>query len=203
MGSVLLPLTVANVLGVPGKTEQEAVQNYREPILHAVQCLSTTAFLIPGRHSYNYSVGAAGYWRLGDENGLRLKPASGDVHEMVFHAEQAYRIVECEPDKHETELGKFRVTTTMYAYELTIDGQMQWRMHWHPDGLSEEGRPHFHLPGRDHLPSPRHTIEDAIEWCVEYGAIPAVADWRDRLITSKTVHQLHRSWSEAPSETRG
>ncbi len=188
---------------MPGKTEYEAVSNYREPILHAVQCLSSDAYLIPSPGSYNYSLGAEGYWRLGDENGLKLQPSSSEIGGMRFCAEQAYRIIECDPEKHEPELGCFRGTTTMYAYELTIDGEMAWQMHWHPDGVSEDPRPHYRLPAQNHLPNARHTIEQAVEWCIRYGAEPVVADWESRLAASRGVHELHRSWAVDPAEPRG
>lgn len=122
---------------------------------------------------------------------------------MVFYAEQAYKIVECDPAKHDMSLGPYRVTTTMYAYELTVDGYLAWQMHWHPDGQGDEYRPHFHLPGRDHLPSARHTIEDAVEWCIRYGAESVVEGWQARLAASKGLHELYRSWSVTPNEPRG
>lgn len=192
---------------MPGHTPYEAVQNYRDPIIRALTTLNPTAFLIPGRHSYNYQVGAAGYWRLGDENDLRLTPADSD-RSMRFRAEQAYQIVECDPQRHEPELGGYRVTTTMYAYELLVNDCMVWAMHWHPDGKSDEYRPHFHIAGcddqpfsaRDHLPSGRHTVEDAVEWCITHGAVPADANWADIIAETKGLHVLHRSWSIAPDQ---
>lgn len=162
-----------------------------------------TAHLIPSRGSHNYQLDAEGYWRLGDENGLLLR--TNNRQTFVFQAEQAYRIVKCDPRRHDPRLGEFRVTTLMYAYELTIDGGLAWRMHWHPDGRSAEWRPHYHLPGKDHLPSGRHTLEDAVEWCILFGAVPEVPkdEWTRRLAESKGVHELYRSWSMTPGEPRG
>jgi hypothetical protein len=195
---------------VPGHTPYEAVENYRTPIVRAVKTLNPTAFLVPGRNSHNYQLGARGYWRLGDETGLRLTPHNPDLS-MRFDAEQHYRIVECDPEKHEPELGCYRVTTLMYAYELTVNNSTAWQMHWHPVGDSDEFRPHFHISGsddqpfsvKDHLPSGRHTIEDAVEWCITQGAVPADPKWADIIAETKGVHVLHRSWSIAPDEARG
>jgi hypothetical protein len=195
---------------VPGRNPHEAVDNYRTPIVKAVKTLNQTAFLVPGRNSHNYTLGAEGYWRVGDEEGLRLTSADGESR-MKFHAEQAYRIVECDPRKHDPELGCYRVTTLMYAYDLVVDDSTVWAMHWHPDGEGDEFRPHYHLSGcgghpfsvKDHLPSGRHTIEDAVEWCVLHGAEPANKDWAHVIAETKGVHVLHRSWSNWPNEPHG
>lgn len=95
---------------MPGHTPREAVENYRGPIRRAVKTLNSTAFLVPGRNSHNFQLGAEGYWRLGDEEGLRLTPRNGISH-MRFQAEQSYRIVKCDPRKHDPELGSYRVKT--------------------------------------------------------------------------------------------
>lgn len=158
--------------------------------------------------SFNYQLGAEGYWRLGDEEGLSLTPANG-VSSMRFQAEQAYQIVECDPRMHDPELGCYRVTTKMYAYELIADGVTLWQMHWHPVGKSPEFRPHYHIAGDDpfsvkhHLPSGRHTIEDAVEWCITHGAVAHDPKWSTVCAETKGVHVLHRSWSMVPDEPRG
>lgn len=195
---------------MPGHTPREAVVNYRAPIARAIRTLNQEAFLVPGRDSYNYQVGARGYWRLGDEDGLRLTARDSDLS-MRFHAEQHYRIVDCDPKRHEPELGCYRVTTLMYAYELTLNNSTLWQMHWHPIGESDEFRPHFHIAGgddhpfsvKDHLPSSRHTVEDAVEWCILHGAEPADEKWADIIAETKGVHVLHRSWAMSPDEPHG
>jgi hypothetical protein len=192
------PLVANTVAGVPGRTEYEAVQNYLTPVIDGIRVLSPTAHLIPSPGSRNYSVGAEGYWRLGDENGLALR--SQDGRTLTFTASQAYRIVECDPAKHDMSLGCYRVTTTMYMYGLASEGSKLWDIHWHPDGQGDEWRPHLHLPDREHLPTGRLTIEDAVEWCVRFGVEPVVKDWENRLALSKGLHELHRSWSGTPDE---
>jgi hypothetical protein len=116
-----------------------------------------------------------------------------------------------DPKKHVPELGRYRVTTLMYTYELVVDGSTVWSMHWHPDGQGAEFRPHYHLSGgddhpfsvKDHLPSGRHTIEDAVEWCILHGAVAADDKWETVIAETKGVHVLHRSWSNTPNEPRG
>jgi hypothetical protein len=55
---------------------------------------------------------------------------------------------------------------------------------------------------KDHLPTGRHTIEDAIAWAVTHGAEPADENWEDIIAEAKGVHVLHRSWSVTPDEPR-
>ncbi|WP_423488166.1 hypothetical protein [Mycobacteroides sp. PCS013] len=189
---------------MPGRSCHEAVEKYLEPIFNAVRILVSNAQLIGGPNFYNRQVGQSGYWRLGGEDGLRLR--SNDGRDRTFYAEQAYTIIESEPDRREA--GKFRVTTDEYAYNLTVDGIFVWKMHWHPEGRSEEWRAHYHLTcgeiAGNHLPSGRHTIEDAVEWCIRFGAQPEVSEerWADVLTMSKKKHELHRGWSGTPERLK-
>lgn len=82
---------------------------------------------------------------------------------------------------------------------------------WYPFGEGDEYRPHYHLAGgdddpfsiKDHPPSGRHTIEDAIEWAVTHGAVPADENWANIIAETKGRHVLHRSWSNTPDEPNG
>ena len=187
---------------MPGRTPHEAVEKYLDPIREAVRLLVPTAQLLGGPTFRKRNVNESAYWRLGDENGLLLKSSDGRTRR--FHAGQGYRIQESEP-QHKSA-GKFRVTTLEYAYALIIDNTSVWAMHWHPDGVSDEWRTHYHLSCgevcADHLPSGRHTIEDAVEWCIRFGAKPAVNEkkWTATLAKSKAKHEEHRSWSGTPDK---
>ncbi|QTJ65868.1 hypothetical protein HYG77_09855 [Rhodococcus sp. ZPP] len=183
---------------MPGRKPFEAVKNYLDPIRDCVAVLGhPTLILAKGQ---KYEVGAEGYWRLGAEDGLQLRMTNGST--AYFEAEQAFRIVEIEPERR-TGSDRYRVTTLMYAYQLKIDGIVEWQMHWHPQGNSYETRPHYHFnrkPGA-HNPCARHTIEDAIEWCVVEGAVPTTEGWPSILHASKQVHEDHRSWHDQPLES--
>ena len=102
-----------------------------------------------------------------------------------------------EPDSTD---GRIRVSTRMYQYKLSINGEDQWRIHWHPRG-GPVWRPHVHvLPDlTKHLPTGRITFEDAIEWCIELGATPTREDWGNILDASSAAHKLHRTWSDDPA----
>jgi hypothetical protein len=156
--------------------------------------------LIGAKNFRDRRVGVESYWRLGEENALTLR--SQDGRSRTFYADQAYRIIESEPEY--PSAGQFRVTTLMYSYELVVDRTSVWQMHWHPDGQSHEWRPHYHLSCGDlcgdHLPSGRHTIEDAVEWCIRFGAFPAVdeREWHGVLAASKARHERYRGWAGTP-----
>lgn len=183
---------------MPGRNGYSAVQNYLDPIRNAMGILAVGPTIILGRKQ-EYDLGSEGYWRLGAEDGLQLKTANGTT--AYFQAEQAFKIVDVDPATQSTSLGKFRVTTLMYAYELRVDGIVEWQMHWHPQGKSPETRPHYHFARRPgaHLPCARHTIEDAVEWCIEGGAVPTREDWAPRLLKTKEKHEEHRTWTDSPT----
>jgi hypothetical protein len=68
---------------------------------------------------------------------------------------------------------RFRVTTLSYNYRLEHPGGGdRWRMHWHPEGISDVRKPHLHIPPdlKVHRPCDRMTFENAIRWCIEDGA---------------------------------
>lgn len=176
---------------MPGRTPAAALDAYYKPLRDALSCL-------PGAANISCSdritrLGDEGVWILNAPGGMIL--GSG----VVFAARQAFALVEAA----DQSAGKFRVTTKMYSYKLTIFGEDQWRMHWHPQaqgGTDREQRPHLHLPPdfKAHLPTPRMTLEKAIEWCFGYGVKPNCPDWTDRLTAAETPHIDHRSWFDNP-----
>ena len=94
------------------------------------------------------------------------------------------------------------VGTLGYNYRLELpNGKDKWRMHWHPDGLSDMHDPHLHTPPdlKVHRPCDRMTFETAIRWCLEDGAplTCGVREAEDLLTEAEAPHRLHRSWSSA------
>jgi len=118
----------------------------------------------------------------------------------VLNARQRFRVVECDPDKHDTTEGLLRVTTLAYDYEMKDDtNSWLWRMHWHPTGNSAATHPHVHLPTMaGHLATPRMLIEHAVKWAHEFGATMRRDDWENVLALSEANHVLYRSWSSIP-----
>lgn len=176
---------------MPGRTPSAALEAYYQPLRDALACLPGAANII--RPQRIGKLGDEGMWILNGPAGMDL--GSG----RVFTAQQAFALVAAE----DQSAGKFRITTKMYSYKLTVYGDDQWRMHWHPKSLAgsdREQRPHIHLPHdfKAHLPTPRMTLEKAIEWCFGYGVKPNCPDWTDRLTAAETPHIDHRSWFDNP-----
>lgn len=172
---------------MPGRTPTAALEAYYKPLRDALACLPGAANIsCPQRIT---KIGDEGVWILNAPVGMILGAG------IVFAARQRFALVEAK-DK---SAGKFRITTKMYSYKLTIYGEDQWRMHWHPkvpEGSDRESRPHIHLPHnfKAHLPTPRMTLEKAIEWCFGYGVSPNCKDWTDRLTRAESPHLEHRTW---------
>ncbi|MFF3179780.1 hypothetical protein ACFYVD_08010 [Rhodococcus pyridinivorans] len=184
---------------MPGKSIHEAVDNYITPLRRAVLCLNSNAHIVLANRPHK--VDDAGYWRLGDETGLRLKTRHDSRDDWRFFAEQHFSAVEADPAKVDPSLGKYRVTTTMYSYKLEVNGSPKWRMDWHPM-RGVKAIPHMHIEPnmKAHVPTGRQTLENAVWTCIDMGAVPACSDWESRLLESDFVHKLHRSWIDNPAE---
>jgi hypothetical protein len=176
---------------MPGRTPAAALDAYYEPLRGALACLPGVASIV--RPAGIGKVGDEGMWILNGPAGMDLG------YGRVFAAQQAFAMVAAE----DPSAGKFRITTKMYSYKLTVYGEDQWRMHWHPRapaGSDREQRPHIHLPHnfKAHLPTPRMTLEKAIEWCFGFGVEPRCDDWTQRLTRAEEPHLQHRTWFDDP-----
>lgn len=121
-----------------GRTAHEAVERYLDPIRDALGCLDAAAHI---DRSGGYTVHQDGAWVVNGGSGIKL-PGVG-----TFQVRQQFRVVECDPDRHDVTEGHFRITTLAYDYELgDQDGGWRWKMHWHPTGKSAATYPHIHLP---------------------------------------------------------
>jgi hypothetical protein len=176
---------------MPGRTPQEAVAAFLEPLRDALRVLDavTNLSVSPKR---GYREGVRYTWVLNGDTGVMLGPAG------TFIASMQFEIVSCDPATNEFGY-PFRVSTRGYWYKLRSSaGYDEWRMHWHPEGDSPVAFPHLHLPPnlKRHLPSERITFEKAIAWCAEYGAplTCSPGEAADRLVLAESAHRLHRSW---------
>lgn len=132
-------------------------------------------------------------WLLNSGDGMKL----GDIG--TLYASMAFKVIDTDPAQNEFSKG-LRVTTLSYNYKLQgPDGVDRWRMHWHPDGLSDTREPHLHIQPdlKMHHPCDRMTFETAIRWCMKAGA-PLTCTLReaeDELIAVEAPHKLHCSWT--------
>ena len=182
---------------MPGRTPHEAVVDYLSPLKQCVANLGHTTIIVGRKH--RYVLNAEGYWRLGAEDGLQLRMSSPGSS-GYFSAKQRYRIVEVDRERFPDADGQYRVTTLQYAYEMRIDGIVEWQMHWHPQGNSPETHPHNHFanqPGA-HLPCARHT-SGCSRMVYRVRRVPTRDDWRDRLLETKQRHEQYRTWSDKPT----
>jgi hypothetical protein len=145
---------------VPGASPYKAVEAFLAPLERAVACLGTGKIVVsPGGRA---TTGKTHVWSLNGGDGLVLR---GDAAGCRFLASMHYRIIPTDSEKYDILEGRWRVTTSAYLYEFrATDNAKLWAMHWHPAGKSHATFPH--------LPTPRQTLESAVQWCIEMGAEP-------------------------------
>ncbi|MGH3904823.1 MAG: hypothetical protein ACRDTE_11615 [Pseudonocardiaceae bacterium] len=176
---------------MPGDTPQEAVTAFLDPLRAALSVLDGVGHVSVPRRGLWVKYKRVS-WVLNGGNGMKL----GDIG--TLHASMTFRVIDTDPSTN--ELGKpLRVSTLDYNYKLELPGGTDmWRMHWHPDGVSDTREPHLHIPPdlKVHRPCDRMTFENAIRWCIRDGA-PLTCSPReaeDFLTDVEAPHRLHRSW---------
>jgi hypothetical protein len=165
---------------VPGRTPQEAFDAFILPIRKAVTCLGH-AKVTTSTDRYNTS--RKHVWHLNGNAGMAF---AGGVH---FEASMDFAYV--------PHTDGWRVSSRGYRYKLSIGGDQQWRMDWHPNGPSPYVQPHIHMgDGQAHLPTPRFTFEQAAGWVLSSGHVqPAIGEWEAVLDEGHLTHVTHASWS--------
>jgi len=190
---------------MPGNSPQEAVEAFLLPLQRAIGCLGQNKItLSPGGRG---QLGRTHAWTLNGDHGVTRK---GGWH---FEAQMYYEIITDERPGY----GPYRVTTRAYRYRIARSAVDIARIHWHPKGKSDEKRPHLHLalnidPGKwrpgdpmpdtikEHLPSGRMTLEDAVGWAISLGMPTVRDDWATVLAECQAPHLQYRSWSQDPTE---
>lgn len=182
---------------MPGRTAQQAVDDFLEPLRRAVSTLaghSQIAVVRKGRYVLEQEY----VWQLNAGRGMSW-PAVG-----TFLASMNFRIVEADPTHHDAQPGDLRVTTAQYHYHFKDpDDHAKWRMHWHPEGRSYVTEPHLHrLPDtKIHWSTPRMSFETAVRWCMTEGAPLSCgeAEADDRLTSTEATFKLFSSWQQTPT----
>lgn len=186
---------------VPGRTPEEAVRAFLNPIQQALKVLDGHAKLTIAGKRGAYHRGQVYEWSLNGDSGMGLSYAGR------FYASMRFEVVDSVPDQHDEEhQGAYHCTSRAYNYKLsTPRGSDLWRIHWHPTGVSPAKEPHLHLPPDldRHLPTGRITFEKAIVWLIEYDAplrVERTLALRD-LAKIEAPHLLYRTWSDVPPAT--
>lgn len=178
---------------MPGRNPQQAVDAFLQPLRDALRLLDGVAKILVSPKD-GYRVGQRYSWQLNGADGVDLGAVGRFIASMEFE------IIDTDPAGNEYG-HPYRVTTRSYHYKLRgRDGDDQWRMHWHPDGRSRVKVPHLHRPPdlKQHWPTGRLTLENAVAWCIESGAAVVGGD-RERaqneLALIEAPHRLYRSWT--------
>lgn len=178
---------------MPGRTPRDAVEAYLDPLRDALKVLDGVAKLSVSPKG-GFRAGVRYSWVLNGADGMNLGPAGRFIASMEFE------VIETDPAKN--EFGHpLRVTARSYHYKLRgRDGVDRWRMHWHPGGRSRVTAPHLHLPPdlKQHWPTGRMTLENAVGWCIESGAPVTTEDAgkaQEALTLIEAPHRLYRSWT--------
>lgn len=170
-----------------GRTEPEAVQNFRDALQKAVSCI--TGSIVSVRGGYYVSVEPHSL-TLGQENPVRLGGEGQLSVSIIVH----YRIIQ-----NVDHVEPWRVITTGYSYTFTDAASHEViAYHWHPAGRSFVEYPHLHMQAgaqvgrRDianaHLPTGWVTLNDVIRLAIaELGVTPRRDDWRDVLAETRAI----------------
>jgi len=178
---------------VAGRTPQEAVSNFLEPLGAVISCLTNSVLSVRG----GYSPAAEPHAMvLGEGGAIRLSGA-----DLSLRIIQHYRIVEAAEQR-----GPWKISTAAYMYSLESPlGTELLAFHWHPAGRSTVTTPHLHLGAaanvghpalaNAHLPTGRIAIEDFVRLTiVAFRVRPLRDDWEEVLLRAQTAFDQWRTW---------
>jgi len=185
---------------VAGRTEQQALRAFYEPIQQAVSYLTADVltYIPTGPGSYALYFGGSR-----SSSAVRL---FGDA-QLALHLVQRVRLVTAEGQR-----GPFKVSTTSYNYSVADADTNQELVvfHWHPQGRQPEGHaakllacdPHMHVGSgatvddrilNRHVPTERLSIEDVLLLAIEMGAVPREG-WHNIIVAARDRFRKYRTW---------
>lgn len=190
---------------MPGRTPHEAVENFFQPIQHAVSFVTRQIFAVaPGGHKPEGGPHAA---TLFGGQAVRLKCDQ----RVALVLTMQYEVVE-----EEGERGPWRATITQYHYEYrgvspgsqVGDGfeendKALISFDWHPNTRIKYS--HIHIGSgalaegsslmKAHIPSGRVSVEEVIRFGInELGVITLRDGWDEALAQSQQRFEDYRSW---------
>jgi hypothetical protein len=179
-----------------GRTPEEAVRNFLEPLAAAVACVTDQGFV-----SWRPRTGEP--WRTAHFQGHFAILDRRNGQALKLELRHRYAVSEAQGQR-----GLWAVSTAEYIYEVADerdDAIAAW--HWHPrsgQAGDEAHSPHLHAYGaRDtltlhklHLPTGRVPIEAVIRFLIEdLGVVPRHVDWSAILDRHEAVFRQTRSWA--------
>jgi hypothetical protein len=177
-----------------GRTPAEAVQNYLDPLLKAISCVTDSVLSVRG-----------GYHPSPDPHPLALANGDSVIISSSPHISlsvlQHYRIVE-----YEGPHGPWKVTIVSYYYALEDAEGHEILYHWHPQGRSTVTFPHLHVRAggqlgstridKSHFPTGRVALEDVLRLAIrDFGVRPQRDDWAEVLDRTQTAYEEWRTWA--------
>lgn len=178
-----------------GRTPQEAVHNFLEPLRKAVSCVTPAVLGVSGGY---FPSATPHVLTLAQGDPVRLRADPPVLLSVIRH----YRVVE-----HEGSRGPWKVSTAAYYYTLSdVDEREIITYHWHPAGRSAVTYPHLHLGlaatvgyaplAEAHVPTGRVPLEQVLRLAIrDLGVRPLREDWRDVLEATQSAHETWRTWA--------
>jgi len=166
---------------VPGRTENEAVEQYIAPMQRALGCFTNCKFVASARR-----LNESGFVTVN-----RGAPVALPGHPLTLEFGQRYRVI-LDPDPSPGL--PFKVTIEGYYINLNdSDGEL-FAFHWHP-GNDRIRYPHVHVRDVDlHVPTGRVLLEDALRLAAEIGSTPRNSAWIDVLETNRENVSKSATW---------
>jgi hypothetical protein len=174
-----------------GKTSNQAVKTFLEPIRQAISCLTKHVVTASGFDPNNGRPHV-----LTINNGDPVKLSSSDPISFTFQMQ--YRIVEAEGER-----GQWKVKTAGYNYSIQDESEQEiLGYHWHPNTVL--AYPHLHICSASgvnllrkiHLPTGRISVEDVLQLLIEQFKVrPIRQDWQKVLKRTKAGYEKFRTWS--------
>lgn len=173
---------------MPGSSESEAIQNYSDPIIETLGCV-TSASLV------HAPIGRFDALIFDVDRGI----ASVNGTSFGLYFAQTFSVIRGSSG--------WKVRTEAYVYKLLASGtHPHIQYHWHPDGDYLKKRPHIHFNARSgvlkrsvskyHFPTGRMSIEELIRFLIEEEqATPTRSDWSEVLQRNLECFEAYRTWA--------
>jgi len=184
---------------LPGRSAQEALKKFIDPLKETVSCLGQQAKWVYGS---KIALGQRVTTSLASP--VTVKSSLYD-RGLTLTSTIAVKIIE----DGRPNMGPYRCSTQEYIHTISTGNERLLAFHWHPENLSPELGPHLHLGKKRfpqlktiHIPTSRTTLEYVIRMMLdELGADPTPTkpsltdDRRQKLDQVEARHTEHRSWS--------
>lgn len=173
-----------------GKTPTRAVNNFLRPLRKVVDCITKTTL----RVQRSVQSEKPHVLFLGEGEPVALK--ARDQRAISLTMIMGFQVVPAGG-----ELGKYKVKTTSYFYQILKDESEIICYQWHPEETPKIWFPHIHVKGelsKIHLPTGRVSIEEVIRLLIVEFKIVGKSGWEDVLRETQRKFERYRTWANIP-----